>query len=143
MRRAAVVLPALLLLMVASLQMTLARTTLLSPWKGGGFGMFAAVDGVPFRWLRIYVTARDRSEELAIPASLADRAHRTVTWPLERSLKALAQAVLEREQRRNRPANAVRVEVWRADVSRTLELSETLIAHATVHASAIPSNPAR
>ena len=33
-----------LLLAIASAQMLLARTSDLSPWKGGGFGMFASVD---------------------------------------------------------------------------------------------------
>lgn len=143
MRRAAIVLPTLLLLSVAGAQMVLARTTLLSPWKGGGFGMFAAVDGLPFRWLRIYVTAPERSEELAIPVSLQDQAHRAATWPRERSLRGVAQAVLDREHRRSRPADTVRIEVWRAEISKTLELSETLIAHTTVRANALSTDQDR
>lgn len=37
-------LPALILIFVASLQLYLTYTTNLSPWKGGGFGMFATID---------------------------------------------------------------------------------------------------
>jgi hypothetical protein len=51
--RVAIGLPTALLLLVACAQMILTRTDHLSPWKGGGFGMFASVDGLPFRWVRL------------------------------------------------------------------------------------------
>jgi hypothetical protein len=37
-------LPVALLLAVAGVQVTLTRTSGLSPWKGGGFGMFSTTD---------------------------------------------------------------------------------------------------
>ena len=46
----------------------------LSPWKGGGFGMFASLDARPFRYVRIFVEAPGRSEELAVPPSLEELA---------------------------------------------------------------------
>ena len=141
--RVAVLLPTLLLFVVAFAQMLLARTSLMSPWKGGGFGMFASVDGLPFRSIRIYVTAADRSEELAVPASLEDEARRLATWPRQPSLQAFAQSVVDREQRRSRPVESVRVEVWRAALSRTLELSEHLIAQTTARAHASASSSDR
>lgn len=42
-------LPALILTVVAFTQLYLAHTSNLSPWKGGGFGMFAAVDAPAMR----------------------------------------------------------------------------------------------
>ena len=42
-------LPAAILVFVALLQIYLVNTTNLSPWKGGGFGMFAAVDAPSMR----------------------------------------------------------------------------------------------
>ena len=132
LRRLAVAGPTALLLAIASAQMVLARTTALSPWKGGGFGMFASADGLPFRWVRLYVFAPERSEELALPASLEDHAHRVVTWPHRRAMEDLARAVLAREQRRQQPAETVRVEVWRADVSASLDVVETLMRQITV-----------
>ncbi|MGK7911440.1 MAG: hypothetical protein AB4050_08145 [Synechococcus sp.] len=42
-------LPASILVFVALLQIYLVQTTNLSPWKGGGFGMFAAVDAPSMR----------------------------------------------------------------------------------------------
>jgi hypothetical protein len=132
LRRIAIVLPTVLLLTLASTQMILARRTLLSPWKGGGFGMFASVDGVPFRWVRVYVSAPERSEELAIPPSLEGRAHRLVTWPHQRAMDAFARAIVERERRYDRPVDSVRVEVWRADVSPALEVVESLVRKSTL-----------
>ena len=128
--------PALLLLAVAAVQMTLATTAGLSPWKGGGFGMFASIDGLPFRWLRIQLTAPERSEELAIPPSLDDMARRALTWPHERALDRLAHAVVARERRHGRPVDHVRIQVWRADVSPTLEVVESLLCERTVAADA-------
>jgi hypothetical protein len=42
-------LPAVILVMVALLQIYLAQTANLSPWKGGGFGMFGAIDAPDMR----------------------------------------------------------------------------------------------
>jgi hypothetical protein len=133
-RRAVIVLPTVLLLAVASAQMILARTSLLSPWKGGGFGMFASVDGAPFRWVRVYVDGPDRSEELAVPESLADRAHRVATWPHSRAVRGFANAVIAREKRHRRPVETVRIEIWRAEISRSLDVSQALIRQATFNA---------
>ena len=132
--RVAIALPTVVLLTVAATQMVLARRTQLSPWKGGGFGMFATVDGLPFRWVRLYAFAPDRSEELAVPASLEDSAQRVATWPHRRAVERLAHDVIARERRRARAVDAVRVEVWRVDVSRDLDVSETLIRQVTVPA---------
>jgi hypothetical protein len=136
-RRLAVALPTILLLTVASVQMILAGRAHLSPWKGGGFGMFASVDGLPFRWVRVYVSAPERSEELAVPPSLEDQAHRVVTWPRQRAMQDLAQAVIARERRHQRPVETVRVEIWRADVSRSLDIVETLVRQTTIAAHEI------
>jgi hypothetical protein len=132
LRQVVIAAPTVLLLAVASTQMVLARTAHLSPWKGGGFGMFASVDGLPFRWVRLYVFAAERSEEIALPASLDDQARRVVTWPHRRSMERLARAVIARERRRQQPVETVRVEVWRAEVSPTLDVVETLMRDVTL-----------
>ena len=134
-RRLAIGLPAILLLTVASTQMLLARTADLSPWKGGGFGMFASIDGAPFRWVRIYVFAPERSQEINVPPSLDDPAHRLVTWPRPHAMEAFARAVIAREQRQGRPVESVRIEVWRADISPSLEVVEALFRQTTVAAA--------
>ena len=55
----------LLLCSIASLQIFLATTKSLSPWKGGGFGMFSTVDSPDARFLRIYLI--NGNEETAVP----------------------------------------------------------------------------
>ena len=89
-RRLAIAAPSALLCLIAAAQMFLARTADLSPWKGGGFGMFASTDGTAFRWVRLYVFSTARSEEIAVPASLEDRARRVAVWPHRRALEDLA-----------------------------------------------------
>jgi hypothetical protein len=105
--------PTALLLLVAALQVTLARTASLSPWKGGGFGMFATTDGSAFRRVRLFVNGRDRSEEIAVPQSLDSMASRAALYPSERLLTTLARAVAARELRHGQVAEQVRVDVSR------------------------------
>jgi hypothetical protein len=114
-RRLLPVLPALLLLAVAGAQLALARRALLSPWKGGGFGMFSTLDARPYRYVRIYVEASDRSEELRVPASLEEEATAAEILPTPRNLARLAHAIAERESARGRPVETVSVELWRAE----------------------------
>jgi hypothetical protein len=132
MRIAAIAIPPLLLLTVAAAQMTLARAALLSPWKGGGFGMFATIDGLPFRQVRLFVDAGERSEQLAIPESLAIEAAKAATFPHGRALERLGRAVIARERSRGRAADRARVEVWRADISPSLESTWTKLRETTV-----------
>jgi hypothetical protein len=125
--------PAILLVCVAAAQMTLARTAQLSPWKGGGFGMFASIDGLPFRQVRVFVEAPSRSREIALPDSLEVAGAKAATWPRASGLERLGRAVIARERSRGRPVESVRVEVWRADISKSLDstwakLSEVIVA---------------
>lgn len=108
-------LPAVLLTIVATTQIVLTRVTMLSPWKGGGFGMFATLDGRPFRYARMFVRAPERSEELAVPPSLEELVASVEILPGDRQLDRLARAVVARERRRGRPADEVRIEVWRVE----------------------------
>ena len=108
-------LPAALLLAVAAAQVTLATTASLSPWKGGGFGMFSTTDDGGRRWVRVYVTAPERSEEIAISPSLEDAAERAAVLPSDTALARLARRVVERERRNGRPVHEVRIEAWRTE----------------------------
>jgi hypothetical protein len=102
--------------------------------------MFASIDGLPFRQVRIFVEAPNRSEEIAVPASLEVTAQKAATCPRPRALEGLARAVVARERSRGRPVSSVRVEVWRADISRTLDstwakLNEVTLASSDVDAT--------
>jgi hypothetical protein len=111
--------PAALLVLVATGQMALSGVAALTPWKGGGFGMFSTNDHAAHRTIRIIVTARDRSEEIAISPSLEDAASRAAMLPGRRELERLARLVVERERRHGRPAEAVRIECWRTEYDPT------------------------
>jgi hypothetical protein len=93
----------------------LAKTAGLSPWKGGGFGMFSTTDDAGRRHVRVFVTAPERSEELAIPPSLEDLARRAATLPTDAALSRLARGVVTREDRYERPVDSVRIETWRIE----------------------------
>jgi hypothetical protein len=110
-------LPAFLLIAVAIAQVVMSKTANLSPWKGGGFGMFATTDGMPFRRVRIFVEAAGRSEELEIAPSQEFPAARAQLFPSDRMLGGLAKEVVARERRNGRPVETVRVEVWRTEFS--------------------------
>jgi len=107
------ILPVALLLSVACAQVILTRTSGLSPWKGGGFGMFSTTDDSGRRRVRIFVSAPDRSEEIAIAPSLGDAAARAAVLPSDGQLTRLARQVIDRERRYHRPVQAVRIETWR------------------------------
>jgi hypothetical protein len=108
-------LPVIVLIVVALTQVLLSKTAGLSPWKGGGFGMFATTDGTAFRQVRVFVEAEGRAEELEIAPSQELSAARAQLFPSDRMLGGLARAVAGREQRYGRPVETVRIEVWRTE----------------------------
>jgi hypothetical protein len=123
----AAALPAVVLAIVACGQVALARLDGLSPWKGGGFGMFSTTDDAGRRNVRVFVTGPGRSEELAIPPSLDDAARRAAVHPGDRQLARLARRVFERERRLKRDVEEVRLEC-----SRVAYAAGTLSASAVV-----------
>jgi hypothetical protein len=107
------ILPVALLMSVAGAQVVLTRASGLSPWKGGGFGMFSTTDDAGRRSVKVFVTALDRSEEIAVSPSLEDAAVRAAVLPSDGQLARLARQVMERERRHNRPVDSVRIETYR------------------------------
>jgi hypothetical protein len=122
------IVPVALLLAVAGRQVILAETAGLSPWKGGGFGMFSTTDDAGRRHVRVFVTAPERSEEIAITPSLEDAAVRAGVLPGDRQLTRLARRVVEREHRNHRQVEAIRIEAWRVEYAPgTLAATSRLI----------------
>ena len=108
-------LPATLLGVVAMAQIILALGGGLTPWKGGGFGMFSTLDHGAFRRVEVVVDGPERSEGLAIPPSLEELAARTAAYPADWLLRSLAEIVVARERRYNRPVTRVTLSVWRTE----------------------------
>jgi hypothetical protein len=106
-------LPAVLLVLVAIVQIGLARSSALTPWKGGGFGMFASLDHGAFRTVEIVVDGPDRSETLEIPPSLEELSARAANMPADWLLRRLGHAVVRRERRYERDVTRVTITVRR------------------------------
>ena len=134
------VLPTALLVAVAIAQVALASTAGLSPWKGGGFGMFSTTDDSGRRHVRIFVSAPERSEEMAIPRSLEDAARRAAVLPGDAEFSRLARGVVERETRYQRPVDTVRIEAWRIEYAPgTLAATTRLMREFVYRVDATPA----
>jgi hypothetical protein len=133
-------LPVALLVAVACTQVMLARTVGLSPWKGGGFGMFSTTDDAGRRRVRVFVSAPERSEEMAISPSLEEAARRAAVLPSDVELSRLARRVVEREGRYRRPVDTVRIETWRIDYAPdTLAATSRLMRDFVYRVDATPA----
>jgi hypothetical protein len=111
-------LPPALLVAIFAMQVVLVRTSALTPWKGGGFGMFSTLDHGAYRRMSVIVNAPDRSERVEVAPSIEEEEARAVACPSDRLLRRLAVAVAERERRHERPVSSVAVTVWRVEFER-------------------------
>lgn len=84
-----------LLCAVACLQIFLAMTKSLSPWKGGGFGMFSTVDSPDARFLRIYLINGNEETAVVLPDSLKMLGREVQTIPNPTLLSKLAQRLAQ------------------------------------------------
>lgn len=101
--------PVVLLLALCLLQLVLVREAGLSPWKGGGFGMFSTLDNSNFRTVRVIAVEGGRDVPVTLPPG-TERLRRAIRiLPLHRWLAELAADAL----RAAPDAQAVRIEVWR------------------------------
>jgi hypothetical protein len=85
-------LPAAILVLVALLQIYLTQTANLSPWKGGGFGMFGALDAPGMRIIQAEALDQDgNSIQLDVYSALDDRTIRRIrTLPRQSDLEQIA-----------------------------------------------------
>ena len=87
--------------------------------------MFSSLDHSGYRGVDVVIDAPDRSEELQIPASLEDSAARAAACPTDWLLRHLAEGVVARERRYERPVTRVRLTMWRTEFDPvTLRASE-------------------
>ena len=106
-------LPVAILLAIATAQLVLARTQALSPWLGGGFGMFSTTDVGNRRHLHAFVLRPGLLREIVPPPALDDRVERTLAHPSEGRMRALAQEIARLPTPDHGPPQAVRIQVWR------------------------------
>lgn len=103
----------ILLAALALSQIYLVRTVSLSPWAGGGFGMFSTPDAPRSRTVRAYVLTPGVRREVEIPGSLRDAALRAAALPTDSRLVALALEIAEVPTPEDTQPRAVVIEVWR------------------------------
>ena len=126
-------LPGALLALVAGFQIALAHFTPLSPWKGGGFGMFASLDGGSFRTVRAFVEAEGQWEELEPDPVLGKTLAKAELFPSVRLTSRLAREIAREERALGLPVDAVRIQVWRIEFApRTLAPTRRLLRERTV-----------
>jgi hypothetical protein len=124
--RRALVAPALLLALALA-QLTAFAAFRLSPWKGGGFGMFATNDHGGFRSVRVTELTPSGERRVPLPEELERLVRHVREVPRAANLARLAAALRERE-----PGLAtLRVEVWRTEFARAdLAPKRVRVAHA-------------
>jgi hypothetical protein len=105
-------LPPALLVVVAIHQAVLVETRDLTPWLGGGFGMFSTTEGPGDRIVRAIAILPAGEREVRIPSALEDRAYRARALPEDRRLRGLASDIARLEPVARLSPRAIRVEVW-------------------------------
>ncbi len=139
--RIRVLAPVLVLVLVAGHQIYLTQVTELTPWKGGGFGMFSTTDGLGQRRLRILVTGPERAEQIAVPRGLSRLAAQATVLPDSVRLERLARAIALERRAAGEPVVTVEIEVVATDFApATLFAEERSLARYT-HRSAFAAGP--
>jgi hypothetical protein len=98
-RRAAAAAPVLLAL-VAGVQIWLAHAHGLTPWCGGGFGMFSTIDGWGARHLHAWLRGDGWRREVEVPRELKALEEKALALPDPARLRALALALAARDDGR-------------------------------------------
>jgi hypothetical protein len=104
--------PVAVLIAVALLQLLLAHTAHLSPWAGGGFGMFSTTDTGSNRHLHVLAFWPGIELEIHPPRALEDLERRLRVLPSDSNLRAYAHAVADTLVLDPQPPTAVRVTLW-------------------------------
>ncbi len=112
-RRAAPWLAPALLVAIALHQIALAHAVDLSPWKGGGYGMFSTTDHGGARFVRLWAEHPEGERRLPLPPELVNRSYRARDLPTTRRLERLAREVALARPEAVAGAEALRVEIWR------------------------------
>jgi hypothetical protein len=104
-------LPAALLVAVACAQIALAHRAALSPWVGGGFGMFSTTDGWGRRIARAEAVRPGLRRELDLRPELGRTLLRALALPDERGLRALAERLAAEPSPDEGPLQAIELQV--------------------------------
>ncbi len=106
-------LPAAALAAIALHQIALAGLRDLSPWKGGGFGMFASADRARARRVLLWREDAGERRPTGVRSELENARQRARALPDDDELDALLRQLAAVLAREGEPAEAVGVDVWR------------------------------
>ena len=128
-------LPCILLLAGAINHFVLVQTGNLSPWLGGGFGMFASTDVAHSRLL-VVTAVNENGDEYTVPLKgrLKKLKRRARGLPGRSQLEVLARKTWEKLERKpvdetGSPLASLRIEVWRTRYqANSLQPQQTQIA---------------
>lgn len=133
-----------ILILVALLQFYLARTANLSPWKGGGFGMFAAVDSPSMRVLAAEGLATD-GQLIRLDAldSLDDSNYRRIlSLPRQIHLEQIASELIsEKFVPQNIQRQTTFEKLRRENPKFALQVSEILLENQPLYRLKTPQDP--
>lgn len=119
-------LPIVLMVFLALNQLVLANFYDLSPWLGGGYGMFSTTDVGRNRHIHIYANSPGIRKELIYPEQLKETVLRTKSFPTDRNLKILAERILEIED--DNTIASIEIKVWKSNYKpKTLHPSSNLL----------------
>jgi len=86
-----------ILIVVAAIQFYLSKELHVSPWKGGGFGMFSTVNSTNSYFFRAYSFIPDSSEKfwVIIPAKYLSEEDHVRHYPFKNDLQELRSSLLK------------------------------------------------
>ncbi len=123
------VLPCALLILVAGHQLFLVYTQHLTPWHGGGFGMFSTIDDGLNRSLRVALLESGGQRTVEIPHELDEQSDRIQALPSERAMQRFASALALFYTAQGLSFTSLRVEVWRTHyTTKQMQPIDRLIA---------------
>jgi len=123
-----------LLVAVACVQIALAHTSGLSPWLGGGFGMFSTLDSWPTRHLHAFALTAGVREELALPPGLDRDVRRALAFPSDGQLRALARRLAALPTADPGALEAIEIQIWSVRYGADLAPEGVLLQSARIGA---------
>ena len=115
-------LPILFFFLIAGHHFYLVHNYHLSPWLGGGYGMFSTTDYGPSRFIKIFVLKDNIiQEEVEIPEHLSELSQQVRSLPNNKNIQKLAVELEDYLAFNQHTFPVIRVEIW-----KTLYDSETL-----------------
>jgi hypothetical protein len=123
-----------LLALVAGFQLWLAHAHALTPWCGGGFGMFSTIDGWGARHLHVWLRGDGWRREVEIPRELSLLEEAASALPDATRLRALALALAARDDGRMGTPRSVEIVV----LTRRFESRELVPEGVTIASLEVP-----